>query len=132
MTTINKTKILLIDDEPDILEFLGYNFRKAGLEVYNASDGEIALKLIEEIIPDVIICDINMPNMNGIEFCEKLKTQKGHIDTPVIFLSAFTDEHLFLSAIQSGGEVFLSKPIRFPALLKMVQSCLDKKRNAAN
>lgn len=128
MSAIETTKVLLIDDEPDILEFLKYNFSKAGHAVLTACDGEQALKLIERVIPDIIICDILMPNMDGIDFCRILKMQDDHSNTPVIFLSAYSDEHLLLKAIESGGEVFLSKPIRFPILLKMVRSYLDKIR----
>jgi two-component system alkaline phosphatase synthesis response regulator PhoP len=126
MNTTDKRKILLIDDEPDIIEFLGYNFRKEGFEIHAANDGEQALKVIEGITPDMIICDVMMPKMNGIVFCQKVKKHTDYMNIPFIFLSAYNDENILFDAIQNGGEIFLSKPIRFKMLLQIVCDTLRK------
>ena len=69
-------KILIIDDEPDILEFLSYNLKKEGFKIYTASDGEIGLEKTYKHQPDLIIADVMMPNMDGIEMCEKIRSNK--------------------------------------------------------
>ncbi|MFI5219700.1 MAG: PleD family two-component system response regulator [Bacteroidia bacterium] len=116
----NKFKVLVVDDEPEILDLLRYNFTKKGLEVSVALNGEAALEVIENNIPQVIVLDIMMPVMNGIELCRKLRTNDKYKNIPILFLSATNDDILILSAMDSGGDHFVSKPIRLSLLFEMV------------
>jgi two-component system alkaline phosphatase synthesis response regulator PhoP len=120
------TRVLLVDDEPDIIEFLSYNFRKEGYEVLTAYDGKQAIEVSNKRQPDVIITDILMPNMNGIAFCEQLKTRDTLKQVPVIFLSASNDDLFAMAAMKAGGSRYVSKPIRFNVLKLMVQELLEK------
>lgn len=118
-------KLLLVDDEPDIIEFLSYNFRKEGYEVLTAYDGKQAIEVVGEQHPDVIITDILMPNMNGITMCEEIKSRKENREVPVIFLSASNDDLFAVAAMKAGGSRYVSKPVRFNSLSRMVQEVLD-------
>lgn len=105
-------KILIVDDEQDILEFLSYNLKKEGFEVAISSDGKEGLSKAIQILPDAIIADIRMPEMDGIEMCRQIRKINMLKDVPVLFLTADNDEYLALSAHHSGGTQYLNKPIR--------------------
>jgi two-component system alkaline phosphatase synthesis response regulator PhoP len=119
-----KKKILIIDDEPDILEFLSYNFKKNDFEVLTASDGLTGLQKMREEKPDIILSDILMPEMDGIEMCREIKTDPQLSQIPIIFLTAVNDDYKVLYAMTSGADQFVSKPIRFEYLLEMVKTTL--------
>lgn len=122
-----KRKILIIDDEPDILEFLSYNFRKHNFEVSIANDGREGIQKALEVIPEIIISDILMPQMDGIEMCKQIRKTMEFNSTPFIFLTAVNDDYKVLYAMTSGADQFASKPIRFEYLLTMVEDMLNKK-----
>ena len=122
-------KILIIDDEPDILEFLSYNFKKNGYDVFRAVDGRDGIKQAESTHPDIIVSDILMPNVNGIEMCKLLRNRSEFADTPFIFLSAVHDDYQVMHAMLSGADQYVSKPIRFEYLLSMVNELLSSKKN---
>ena len=113
-------KILLVDDEPDIVELLSYNFRKKGFEVNSAINGIEGLKVAQIYHPDVIIIDIMMPEMDGIEMCKELRLIDEFKNTRVIFLSATNDVNLVIDALGSGGNHYISKPIHLNVLINMV------------
>ncbi|MCE3280337.1 MAG: DNA-binding response regulator MtrA [Bacteroidetes bacterium] len=119
-----KKKILIIDDEPNILEFLSYNFKKNDFEVLTASDGSTGLQKMREEKPDIILSDILMPEMDGIEMCREIKTDPQLSQIPIIFLTAVNDDYKVLYAMTSGADQFVSKPIRFEYLLEMVKTTL--------
>jgi two-component system alkaline phosphatase synthesis response regulator PhoP len=119
-------KILIIDDEPDILEFLSYNFRKKDFEVVLANNGKEGIDQVLLHRPDIIISDILMPEMDGIEMCNALRKKDEFKDTPFIFLTAVNDDYKVLYAMTSGADQFASKPIRFEYLLTMVNDLLGK------
>ncbi|HEX8515424.1 MAG TPA: response regulator [Bacteroidia bacterium] len=119
----DERKILIIDDEPDILEFLSYNFRKHNFKVTIASNGLEGIDKIKSERPDVIISDILMPEMDGIEMCRAIRKTEFK-DIPFIFLTAVSDDYKVLYAMTSGADQFASKPIRFEYLLKMVTDLL--------
>ncbi|MCW3105401.1 MAG: DNA-binding response regulator MtrA [Bacteroidetes bacterium] len=119
-------KILIIDDEPDILEFLSYNFRKNKFNVSIANNGSEGLAKIRAEKPEVIISDILMPEMDGIEMCRELRKDTGMAAIPFIFLTAVNDDYKVLYAMTSGADQFASKPIRFEYLLKMVNNLLEE------
>jgi two-component system alkaline phosphatase synthesis response regulator PhoP len=118
--TKDSFKILLVDDEPDIIELLSYNFRKKGFDVNSAINGIEGLTTLETYHPDVIIIDIMMPGMNGIEMCKQLRTIEEYKETRVIFLSATNDVNMVIDAIQAGGNHYVSKPIHLNILINMV------------
>ena len=115
-----KPKILLVDDEKDVLEFLSYNFRRSGYEVQVASSGREGLSVMRAFVPDLIIADIMMPEMNGVVMCKLLKSDPEFSHTPVIFLSATQDDYQVIHA-GIAGEDYISKPVRFPVLLNIVE-----------
>lgn len=116
-----KKKILLVDDEQDILDLLSYNFNKRGYTVHTAHDGNEALSEMTAFIPDIIVSDILMPNINGIGLCRLLKNDERYKNIPVIFLSAANDDLLVLSSIEAGGARYLSKPIQMEKLFDVVR-----------
>ena len=119
-------KILIIDDEPDILEFLSYNFRKKDFTVILAKNGIEGLLVAERHKPDLIISDILMPEMDGIEMCNLIK-KKPHLKTiPFIFLTAVNDDYKVLYAMTTGANQFASKPIRFEFLFNMVLGLISE------
>lgn len=120
-------KILLVDDEPDILEFLSYNFRKHGFKVVVANDGVEGVAKASAEKPQLIISDILMPNMDGIEMCRTIRTMEPFYRVPFIFLTAVTDDYKVLYAMTSGADQFASKPIRFEYLLSIVNQLMAEK-----
>lgn len=125
---IDAPKILIIDDEPDIIEFLSYNFKKRGFEVFSANDGIQGLNALESCIPDIIVTDILMPNMNGISMCKQLKSNERFKKIPVVFLSATTDAYQMTCAIEAGGDHYFSKPIKMSVLSERITEILKGKR----
>jgi two-component system alkaline phosphatase synthesis response regulator PhoP len=118
-------KVLVVDDEPEILDLLNYNFTKKGLDVYMADNGKKAFDVIRQTLPDIIILDIMMPEMNGIQFCELIKSKQEYKNIPVLFLSATSDDMLVLAAMDSGGSQFASKPIRLNILYDIIVKMYD-------
>ncbi len=117
-------KILIVDDEPDILEFLSYNFRKKDFLVITANDGKEGLERAMQESPEIIISDILMPEMDGIEMCKEIKKNIKFTTTPFIFLTAVNDDYKVLYAMSSGANQFVSKPIKFEYLLSIVNQTL--------
>jgi two-component system, OmpR family, alkaline phosphatase synthesis response regulator PhoP len=120
-------RILIVDDEPDILEFLSYNFRKKNFIVSTALNGFEGIKAAEKAQPDLIISDILMPEMDGIEMCNAMRKKEKFKFTPLIFLTAVSDDYKVLYAMTSGADQFASKPIRFEYLYTMVHQMLEEK-----
>ncbi|MFN8164893.1 MAG: response regulator [Bacteroidia bacterium] len=118
-------RILVVDDEPDIVEILSYNLRKNNFAVFSANNGEDCLKVAEETHPDLIILDIRMPGMTGIETCRKLRLMSGFSKTPVLFLTADSDEYITMSAFEAGGSHFITKPVRPAILVNMIKELIN-------
>jgi two-component system alkaline phosphatase synthesis response regulator PhoP len=123
-TFIENKKILLIDDEPDILEFLSYNFKKNGFAVTIANDGREGIEQAESTLPHLIVSDILMPGVSGIEMCKLLRNKPAFKDTPIIFLTAVNDDYQVMHAMLSGGDQYVAKPVRFDYLLALVREIL--------
>jgi two-component system, OmpR family, alkaline phosphatase synthesis response regulator PhoP len=120
-----KSKILLVDDEEDIVEFLEYNLRQEDFEVITAFDGMEALdKIVER--PDLIILDIMMPKMDGYEVCKRIRENKSYADIPVIFLTAKGAEADEIKGLELGASDFIKKPISPKKLIARVNSNLRK------
>ncbi|MDA3952481.1 MAG: response regulator transcription factor [Bacteroidales bacterium] len=125
-------KILLVDDEPDILEFLSFNIIKEGFEVHTAQNGKEALKIAKDIKPHLIILDVMMPEMDGIETCEILRQDKEMQNTIIAFLTARGEDYSQIAGFEAGGDDYISKPVkprvlvsRIKALLKRYKSYVD-------
>jgi len=113
-------RLLIVDDEPEIGELLAYNFKKKGFDVVTVQNGFSGFDTVKSFLPDVIILDIMMPFVNGISMCRQLKNDDRFKSIPVLFLSATNDAALIQSAIDAGGEKFLSKPIHLNLLIDTV------------
>ena len=110
-------KVLIVDDEEDILEFVSYNLSKEGYQIEVASDGTTAIDKAEEFVPDLIILDIMMPGMDGIEVCTILRENKDLKNTLIVFLTARNESFTQVLALESGGDDFITKPVK-PNVLK--------------
>jgi len=119
-------KILIVDDEPDILEFLQYNLHKEGYIVITASDGEEGILLAEREKPHLIILDIMMPKMDGVEVCRQLRTKPEFDKTVIAFLTAREEDYSQIAALEVGGDDYITKPIRPRVLLSRIKALLRR------
>ena len=120
-----KIKILLVDDEKDIVEFLHYNLTQEGFKVFTAYDGKEALeKLVEK--PDLIILDVMMPRMDGYETCTRIRSIDEFKNIPIIFLTAKSSEIDEVHGLNIGADDFIQKPISPKKLIARVKSNLRK------
>ena len=124
-------KILVVDDDPDIVEILRYNLSLAGYEVKSASNGKECIKKAKLFLPQIILLDVMMPEMDGIEACSLLQKTPSLVNTRVIFLSARNEEYTQLSAFDAGADDYISKPVKPKILLKKITSII-KRINAVN
>jgi len=119
-------KILVVDDDPDIVEILSYNLSLAGYEIKSAVNGKEAVKKAKSFIPEIILLDVMMPKMDGIEACSKIKELSSLSNTVVIFLSARNDDFTQIAAFDAGGDDYISKPVKPKILLKKISSILKR------
>ncbi|MEM1322194.1 MAG: response regulator transcription factor [Bacteroidota bacterium] len=115
-------KILVVDDEPDILEFISYNLRKENYQVEVSDNGKAAIELASKIKPDLIILDIMMPEMDGVEVCRQLRGIKAFEDVIIVFLTARNEDFTQIAALDAGGDDFINKPIRPRVLLSRIKA----------
>lgn len=118
--------ILCVDDEPDILEILKYNLSSEGYNVLTANDGLSAISKAKEIIPNLIIIDIMMPNMDGIEACEKLRADQKFNDTIIMFLTARGEDYSHVAAYEAGADDYVTKPVKPKVLVSKVKGLLRR------
>ena len=123
-------KILLVDDEKDILEFLSYNLKKEGFEIDTANNGKTALNKLSKFIPDLIILDVMMPEMDGIEVCEKIRENEQYDDILIIFLTARSEDYSELAGFSAGADDYITKPIKPKLLVSRVNAILKRKRKS--
>lgn len=119
-------RILLIDDEDDILEFIRYNLLKAGYEVYTASDGAEGLRQAALHRPHLILLDVMMPVMDGIETCRALRADPALRETMVVFLSALGEEHHQIAGFGAGADDYIAKPIQLGVLMSRIRAILKR------
>lgn len=122
---MNQKKILLIDDEQDILEILSYNLEKEGYVVYTASNGNEGIEKAKQIIPDLILLDVMMPEKDGIETCQDLRKIKELQKTLIVFLSARSEEFSQLAGFQAGANDYIVKIIKPKILISKVNALLQ-------
>jgi len=125
---IDKGRILLVDDEEDILEFLSYNLIKEGFKIKTASNGKSALKILEKFNPDLIILDVMMPEMDGIEVCESIRKNENNDDVLILFLTARSEDYSELAGFSAGADDYITKPIKPRLLVSRVNAILKRKR----
>ena len=122
----SKFKILVVDDEPDIIEILQFNLENEGYQVFSAVNGKEALKLAEMHIPHLIILDLMMPVMDGIETCERLRMDKKFNNSLIMFLSARGEDYSQVAAFESGADDYVTKPIKPRILNSKVKALLRR------
>ena len=125
----NKIKILIVDDEPDIIEILKFNLENEEYKVISAENGKEALKLADQHLPNLIILDLMMPIMDGIETCERLRMDKKFNNTLIIFLSARGEDYSQVAAFESGADDYITKPIKPRILNSKVKALLRRFKN---
>ena len=108
----DKIKILLVDDEPDIIEILSFNLKQQGYKVFSASNGKEALVQVEKVKPHLIILDVMMPVMDGIDTCEAIRKDKRNEEIIIMFLSARSEDYSHLAAFGVGADDYVNKPIK--------------------
>lgn len=132
MKNANKYRILLVDDETDILEFLGYNIEREGYEVHISNNGRDAIKKAAEIKPHLILLDVMMPEMDGIETCEELRRSPQHENTLIAFLTARGEDYSQIAGFSAGADDYISKPIKPKVLISRIQALLKRVRTSEN
>ena len=127
-----KFKILLVDDEPDLIEIISYSLKNANYDVYSASNGLEAIKVAKSIKPDLILLDVMMPEMDGIEACEIIREDQVVGKTLITFLSARGEDYSQIAALNAGADDYITKPIKPKVLLSKVKSLLRRISNDQN
>lgn len=118
--------IFIMDDEPDILEFLSYNLKKEGYEVNTALDGEEGLEKIKNYSPDLVILDIMMPKMDGVEVCRQLREDAANKDLIIIFLTARNEDYSQIVGFEVGADDYITKPIRPRVFVSRIKALLRR------
>lgn len=120
-------KVLVVDDEPDILEFMEYNLAREGYRVYLATNGQEAIDMAKEVHPDLILLDVMMPQVDGIEACKILRKMPEFKNTFIVFLTARSEEYSEISGFNAGADDYISKPIKPRVLLSRINAILRRK-----
>lgn len=120
-------KILIVDDEDDIRQILTYNLEKEGFQTFEASTGESGIKKAIEVRPDLILLDVMMPGMDGIEVCETLRKTAGYEDTLICFLTARNEDYSQIAGLDAGADDYVAKPIKPKVLIARINALLRRK-----
>ncbi len=123
-------RILLVDDENDILEFVSYNLQKEGFKVYTASNGAAAIKLAEDVMPHLILLDVMMPEMDGIETCQVIRSNPKMSNTLIAFLTARGEDYSQIAGFDAGGDDYIAKPIKPKVLVSRIKALLKRQGSA--
>lgn len=129
---MRKTTILIVDDEPDILEILKFNLEKEDFNVVTASNGEDGIERAVESNPDLIVLDIMMPKMDGVEVCRTLRKKPEFKDVLIAFLTAREEDYSQIAALDVGGDDYITKPIRPRVLISRIKALLRRKGRTAD
>lgn len=121
-----KAKILLVDDEPDILEIVSYNLKNEGYQVYTAENGKEGVQKAKKKKPDLIILDVMMPVMDGIEACEQIRKIPELDGTIITFLTARSEDYSMIAGFDAGADDYIAKPIKPRVLVSKVKSLLRR------
>ncbi|MBN1764761.1 MAG: response regulator transcription factor [Sedimentisphaerales bacterium] len=126
------SKIVLVDDEDAILELLTYNFSRQGYEVFCAETGREALRLIDSRKPEIIILDLMLPDIDGLEICKQLKRNPRTEQIPIVMLTAKGEEADIVTGLELGADDYVTKPFSFKVLASRVRNILNRRKNYAN
>jgi two-component system alkaline phosphatase synthesis response regulator PhoP len=130
MKEANEFKILIADDEPDILEFVSYNLVKEGYQVSTAKNGAEAIEQAKKIKPHLILLDIMMPELDGVEVCRELRSNPEFKNTIIAFLTARSEDYTQIVSFEVGGDDYITKPIRPRVLTSRISALLRRYSNA--
>jgi len=122
-------KILLVDDEPDILEIVGYNLKNEGYQVFTAQNGVEGVKTAKKVVPHLILLDIMMPEMDGIEACEKIRKIDALENVIISFLTARGEDYSQVAGFDAGADDYITKPIKPKVLVSKIKSLLRRLKN---
>lgn len=122
-------RILLVDDEPDIIEFISYNLTKEGYQVFSANNGKDGVKKAKEILPHLILLDVMMPEMDGIETCKEIRTYPELQKTMIAFLTARGEDYSQIAGFEAGADDYIAKPIRIQVLISRLKAMLKRMEN---
>jgi two-component system alkaline phosphatase synthesis response regulator PhoP len=128
----SKQKILIVDDEPDILELIEYNLNKEGYQVFTANNGQEAVAEAKKVLPDLIILDVMMPKMDGIEACRIMRTMPEFKTTFMVFLTARSEEYSEIAGFNVGADDYIAKPIKPRALISRINAILRRNQPLEN
>lgn len=122
--------ILVVDDDEDILEFVSYNLKQQGYRVFTASNGAEGIRLAKEINPTLIVLDVMMPEMDGIEVCQILRNELGLSETIITFLTSRSEDYSQIAGFEAGADDYIAKPIRPRLLLAKIDALLRRKERS--
>ena len=120
------TRILLVDDEPDILEILAYNLTSEGYQIETAKNGIQALEKAEKWRPHFVLLDVMMPEMDGIETCEKLRNNANLSEVLIVFLTARSEDYSQVAGLEAGADDYITKPIKPKVLMSKIKAMLRR------
>ena len=124
------TRILLVDDEPDILEILDYNLTSEGYQVGKAKNGLEAIEKVEEWKPHLVLLDVMMPEMDGIETCERLRKKSNLPNLAIVFLTARSEDYSQVAGLEAGADDYITKPIKPKVLVSKIKAILRRFESA--
>ena len=127
--TKSAIRILLVDDDPDILEFLSYNLEKEGFQVALCNNGRTAIHLAKKEKPHLIILDVMMPEMDGMESCEEIRKIPGMERALIVFLTARGEDYSQIAGFSAGADDYITKPIKPKVLISRVKALLKRQKN---
>jgi two-component system alkaline phosphatase synthesis response regulator PhoP len=122
----SETKILVVDDDPDIAEFLSYNLRHEGYSVQLVNNGKEAIQMVSELSPHLILLDVMMPGMDGIETCEKIREDPRNADILIVFLTARSEDYSQLAGFNAGADDYITKPVKPKVLISRLKALLRR------
>lgn len=123
---VSRYRILIVDDEPDIVEFLSYNLKKEGFQIQTASNGREAIERAIDFRPHLILLDVMMPDMDGIETCEQLRKHPSTSNTLIAFLTARSEDYSQIAGFDAGGDDYITKPIKPKVLISRIKALLKR------
>lgn len=123
----SKIKILLVDDEPDILDFVSYNLKAEGYKVHTASSGRSGVSKAREVKPDLILLDVMMPEMDGIEACDHIRRLPGLENTIIAFLTARGEDYSQVAGFEAGADDYITKPVKPKVLMSRIKALLRRR-----
>ncbi|MSQ79204.1 MAG: response regulator transcription factor [Flavobacteriaceae bacterium] len=123
-------RVLVVDDEPDIIEFIDYNLKREGYHTANAANGIEALAKAKDFKPDIVLLDVMMPRMDGIETCRQLRAMPEMDNSLIVFLTARSEEYSEISGFNAGADDYIAKPIKPRVLLSRLKAILRRRVRA--